>query len=311
MGQHRSGIRAALAYYALVEERVVLEQRRLLDGRLIEFHQVGPSDQIFANQLGLQHAYVFSSFHNGLTELLLKDVLRRSVVHIRLRIDLFHGSDDRVEFLSLLVLATEKVRGCFSHIDGSHYLRFFAFVGRVDLASSLAPILVLVDIIPLEQELPKVFSGRVWLKLFEHRVQVSVILLNGVVGVNSHVDFHFVVVASHEVQHFVFHLLILLGGGVLEGGFVLFQFSEEHVFFLLLMLLQSERLLLRVDFVEDQFVVHFAVVDVARVRKPDVRVFIHQELSLHLQYLDLPHLLQIVAHLQTLPLHKVRLPPSL
>ena len=93
------------------------------------------------------------------------------------------------------------------------YFRYFfllVFIFLVNFTRFRTPCLTFVDVICLAQEVAEVLCIDVGFELPEHFVQRRVVSLDSIVRVNVHIELHPFVVVSHEDQHFVLYLFLLL-----------------------------------------------------------------------------------------------------
>lgn len=113
----------------------------------------------------------------------------------------------------------------------------------------------------------------------------------------AHVILHFRVVFTHELLHAISHVVLTL---LLNCILILLQLTCEQV---RLLVLEQSALLLSLLYCSETFhilLVDAPVVDTIGVGEPDVVTVISDKLGLHLEYLNLANLLQVVAHLEAL-----------
>ena len=134
-------------------------------------------------------------------------------------------------------------------------------------------------------------------QLLHHFLQGRQVLMLAHIVAEAHVVLHLGVVLTHELLHTIGHVVLSL---LLNGVLVLLQLASEQV---RLLVLEKHTLLLSLfNRCETLHIllVDAPVVDTVRVGEPDVVAVVPDKLRLHLEYLDLAHLLQVVAHLEAL-----------
>ena len=157
---------------------------------------------------------------------------------------------------------------------------------------------ILSNIVLLPEELGKVHRVTIWFELFQNLFKLWLVLVLTQIGMDAHLLLHLVIVGGHEVTHLIHHVVFTLG---LNGLLIVPQLSREQVCLLILKLLGLLLSLFVVFKAHD--LVHVAtasVMDFVGVDKPDVVAIVTNELRLHLQNLNLTHLLQVVADLEAL-----------
>ena len=113
----------------------------------------------------------------------------------------------------------------------------------------------------------------------------------------AHVILHFSVVFTHELLHAISHVILSL---LLNRILILLQLASEQV---CLLVLEQGSLLLCLLYCSETLhilLVDAPVVDAIGVGEPDVVTVISDKLGLHLEYLNLANLLQVVTHLEAL-----------
>lgn len=140
-------------------------------------------------------------------------------------------------------------------------------------------------------------------KVVENFLQFRVFLFDAELFVDANLLLHLGVVVVEISLHFSLELLVVRASLVLNL-FNLLDFSEDVIFFFLLNPLHIFLLLRLVHVHGKHFIAlvpsHPSKMDVAGVSKPNIVAVVLEELSVHLEHLQLFGLFDIVTHLQAL-----------
>ena len=129
-------------------------------------------------------------------------------------------------------------------------------------------------------------------------LELGVVLVFAIIGVDSHFFLHFIVIASHKISHLVHDVVFPLS---LNSVLIVFQLASEEVG---LGILELDRLLLGLFLAGEAWdqvqVLAPTVLDLVGISKPHIVAVVTNELSRHLKDLYLPDLLKVVANLEAL-----------
>mmetsp|Transcript_23365 Transcript_23365/g.28980 ORF Transcript_23365/g.28980 Transcript_23365/m.28980 type:complete len:212 (-) Transcript_23365:1308-1943(-) len=142
-------------------------------------------------------------------------------------------------------------------------------------------------------------------QVLEHFVERGLVFVLAHARIEAHVVLHLRVVLVHKLAHPVRHIVLSLA---LDRILVILQLASEQISLLMLKLYALAFSVLNAGEALDIIFVDPTVADAVGVSEPDVVAVVAHELGLHLEHLDLAHLLQVVAHFEAL---HVRVPLEL
>ena len=127
-----------------------------------------------------------------------------------------------------------------------------------------------------------------------------VLLLHFITNVYSHLVLHLGEILIHELFHLLGDVILLLNSDIVLP-FWLFYFFLQHILLVSKVFCDlrcSHAFFKIIEAVIPNFTA--SVLNVACIREPHISCFVFQELSIHLQNLNMSYLLQIVTHLEDL-----------
>lgn len=108
----------------------------------------------------------------------------------------------------------------------SCFIELSVFISLVNLARNSFRSGVFANVILFVHKFDELLLVHVWFELLQDLLELWIVFILPVIGINPHVFLHFIVVASHELAHLIHHIVFTLS---LDRLLIVFQLTSEQI----------------------------------------------------------------------------------